>query len=771
MRQSQEIGQELAGLLQTVVNNSPGKMLPAHKRYALSLIADGQSERIISDGYNRSAAEGVSPEAHSANQTADALAAQLGIQPPPMPTAQPQQAQQGQDQGSYNGTVEGQNAQGPGTATPAQPANSGTPPPGTRYDPVTRTSIWDPNYHGHYMDMAEGGPVGTPAITAQPSPTTTGTQNQDIGAPPVQQFASLDQKRIDEGWQKFHTAMSRMPTPPDPSKMPEIGLTHLIAMAVAGIIDPQSAAVIGKAIFEAPVLAKGYIDQQNDKRYASDIQIWQNETLRYEQAALGVERSVTAQKNNEQDAYTADFNRKSILYGQAETQQHLNDREYRVGLRTRLSKLDSIASSGKLSANDLAQLNDTRNYISSVLDSGLPAFNAHGQPTQPFKEAEKRMAEADSRIGLNAQRVKKLASAIGLDKEKAERLDTLLPLEAARMAAQTGLLNADRVNRLYNAVDAASKIDYREYRQGLEKDKFELDKVKVGFEEVGKRLKEAMSSRDANAKAAAKAQESADARLRDYKGKDGTIPPGDKANEYKGFVLAAKEAQAKVDAAAPAIDELNRLHSRLKDGLDLIVPTEPTSSGTTIGSVSSMAAGQPHVSGFIEALKKSVGKPYVWGGGRKIGDDETVDCSGLVCNALESIGLKAPGSTAQEMYKNTAAVNPGEMQPGDLLFFDWKKDGKVDHVTVYIGNDRMIGASSKSKKVEEVSARGYVENVRQGQFVKIGRIQSLTQGGAPSPSFTPGTTKRVPRGAKKVVGTKPPPGREAHYGSQDTGGK
>ena len=44
-------------------------------------------------------------------------------------------------------------------------------------------------------------------------------------------------------------------------------------------------------------------------------------------------------------------------------------------------------------------------------------------------------------------------------------------------------------------------------------------------------------------------------------------------------------------------------------------------------------------------------------------------------------------------------VSTSEVQCGDLIFFDYTKDGRVDHVGIYIGGDTVIHASESRGKV------------------------------------------------------------------------
>lgn len=83
-------------------------------------------------------------------------------------------------------------------------------------------------------------------------------------------------------------------------------------------------------------------------------------------------------------------------------------------------------------------------------------------------------------------------------------------------------------------------------------------------------------------------------------------------------------------------------------------------------------------------------------GSGDVGFGTGVDCSGLVLWAydwsfdplksrLNNI-VKAEGADEQYRY-NTTPVTEQQLQPGDLMFFDWNSDGFIDHVAMYVGNN------------------------------------------------------------------------------------
>ena len=100
---------------------------------------------------------------------------------------------------------------------------------------------------------------------------------------------------------------------------------------------------------------------------------------------------------------------------------------------------------------------------------------------------------------------------------------------------------------------------------------------------------------------------------------------------------------------------------------------------------------------ITKLAKKKLGKRYVWGA---VGQKNTFDCSGLTSYVCKKNGITIPRtSRAQSTYGKH--VSRGELKPGDLIFFDTSKrrKGYVNHVGIYLGDDKFIHASSAKKKV------------------------------------------------------------------------
>ena len=90
---------------------------------------------------------------------------------------------------------------------------------------------------------------------------------------------------------------------------------------------------------------------------------------------------------------------------------------------------------------------------------------------------------------------------------------------------------------------------------------------------------------------------------------------------------------------------------------------------------------------------KFVGNPYKWGGTSLT---KGADCSGFVQSIYKQFGYSIP-RTSRDQAKSAGSCNvtPNEanLLPGDLIFYTNSK-GVVDHVAMYIGNGKVVHAST-----------------------------------------------------------------------------
>ncbi len=101
----------------------------------------------------------------------------------------------------------------------------------------------------------------------------------------------------------------------------------------------------------------------------------------------------------------------------------------------------------------------------------------------------------------------------------------------------------------------------------------------------------------------------------------------------------------------------------------------------------------PSTEAVIQAIAQ-LGTPYDWGG---MSAQEGFDCSGLTTYIYREANIDLP-RTARTQYRATKHISRKHLKPGDLVFFRLHSR-HVDHVGIYIGDNRFIHAPRRGKKV------------------------------------------------------------------------
>jgi len=134
---------------------------------------------------------------------------------------------------------------------------------------------------------------------------------------------------------------------------------------------------------------------------------------------------------------------------------------------------------------------------------------------------------------------------------------------------------------------------------------------------------------------------------------------------------------------------------------------------------------------LMQAARRYLGVPYRWGGE----GPRALDCSGFVQRAFADIGVAMP-RTAREQAGIGDAPHPGDLQPGDLLFF-WGGNG-AQHVAIYAGRDSIIHASSRHGRVRMDRLRGTGANRDWfgRRLIAVRRVRTAAPGGVPEAYLT-----------------------------------
>jgi peptidoglycan DL-endopeptidase CwlO len=169
---------------------------------------------------------------------------------------------------------------------------------------------------------------------------------------------------------------------------------------------------------------------------------------------------------------------------------------------------------------------------------------------------------------------------------------------------------------------------------------------------------------------------------------------------------AAAEAAARRRAAAPKTPPAPATSTPTTTAAQAAPPTQPAAPTTTAPPrqappprhtappPSSPGSGHPEAASI--ALRY-LGVPYRWGGASPSG----FDCSGLVMYVYAQLGISLPHFAAAQ-YGMGSPVSRGDLQPGDLVFFDG-----LNHVGIYIGGNQFVHAPHTGDVVRVSTLTGW----------------------------------------------------------------
>lgn len=111
-----------------------------------------------------------------------------------------------------------------------------------------------------------------------------------------------------------------------------------------------------------------------------------------------------------------------------------------------------------------------------------------------------------------------------------------------------------------------------------------------------------------------------------------------------------------------------------------------------------VGAGLPDttIGEFLQIALEQQGDPYVWGA---VGPD-SFDCSGLIVYAWQNAGHPLKIRTAAQMMDNSTMIEPGQEQPGDLLFGALGERGSAGHVMIVVEPGTAVQAPETGRNVE-----------------------------------------------------------------------
>jgi cell wall-associated NlpC family hydrolase len=111
--------------------------------------------------------------------------------------------------------------------------------------------------------------------------------------------------------------------------------------------------------------------------------------------------------------------------------------------------------------------------------------------------------------------------------------------------------------------------------------------------------------------------------------------------------------------------------------------------------------GSPVGNAAVALAEHYLGVPYRWGGNTPGGG---FDCSGLTQFVYGQLGIWLPHYAAAQ-FLAYPRLDPSQLAPGDLVFFEPKADGP-GHVAIYAGNGEIVEAPHTGADVRIGSLAG-----------------------------------------------------------------
>ncbi len=172
-----------------------------------------------------------------------------------------------------------------------------------------------------------------------------------------------------------------------------------------------------------------------------------------------------------------------------------------------------------------------------------------------------------------------------------------------------------------------------------------------------------------------------------------------------------KEAERQRQAAANAAANSNKSNSSKNSSSSNSGSSNSSSSNSSSSNTS--ASGSGSGSTIANYALNFVGNPYVWGGTSLTNG---ADCSGFVQSVYAHFGYSIPRTSRDQASSAGYEVSINNVQPGDLIFYT-NSSGTINHVAMYIGNGKVVNASTARTGIK-VSSYNYRSPYKVKRIVK-----------------------------------------------------
>lgn len=130
---------------------------------------------------------------------------------------------------------------------------------------------------------------------------------------------------------------------------------------------------------------------------------------------------------------------------------------------------------------------------------------------------------------------------------------------------------------------------------------------------------------------------------------------------------------------------------------------------------------------LVERAREQLGRRYKFAAASP---ERGFDCSGLVKYVMNAFGVDLPHNAARiATLGQPVAKDSGDLRPGDLLMFGRGRSSRISHVGIYIGEGKMIHASTSQRRVVETKVPSAASSLKLRTVRRVLKDSTTGKGG------------------------------------------
>jgi len=131
---------------------------------------------------------------------------------------------------------------------------------------------------------------------------------------------------------------------------------------------------------------------------------------------------------------------------------------------------------------------------------------------------------------------------------------------------------------------------------------------------------------------------------------------------------------------------------------------------------------------LVARAREQLGKRYRYAAASP---ERGFDCSGLVKYVFDAFGVDLPHSAARIAREGEPVkADTSSLRPGDLLLFGRARSSRISHVGIYVGEGKMIHASTGQHRVIETAIPSPGSSLKLRTVRRVLRDSSATNRGS-----------------------------------------